>query len=297
MKKIALFIVLALLLSGSVSANASPVSTGTYRHEQNKIYKNETKQIKKLFEVHNAFANRHDLQALKPLYYDNYINNDGFDKETYFKTVEETWEECKDLTYTYKIQSIEVNGIHATVRVSEKALGTVYDKVDNTPLSGEIHSVSSGIYHLIKINGKWLISGETMLTDESALLYGEARFMSIDLQAPDQVASGESYTTTVTVDADEDTVIIGSIEHDPVVYPSKVPNGPLRTMPKTNVLERFIKANSDNLNEYTVASLAISKAKADKFGGKQVYVAGLACLMKRINVVPKNNFIKREDKI
>ena len=41
------------------------------------------------------------------------------------------------------------------------------------------------------------------------------------------------------VDADENTVIIGSIEHDPVVYPSSIPKGPLRTVPKTNVLECF----------------------------------------------------------
>ena len=104
------------------------------------------------------------------------------------------------------------------------------------------------------------------------------------------------------MDADENTVIIGSIEHDPVVYPSTTPKGPLRTVPKTNVLERIMKANTDNLNEYTVTSLAISKSKTDKYNNTKIYMAGLACLMKRINVVPKNNFIilkedKPEDKI
>jgi hypothetical protein len=135
-----------------------------------------------------------------------------------------------------------------------------------------------------------------MLSDESALLYGDARFMNIELIAPAQVGSGETYTTIVTADADENTVIVGSLEHDPVVYPSGVPNGPLRTMQKTHILERFIKANTDNINEYAVASLAISKSTSNKFGGTKVYMAGVACLMKRVNVIPKNNFAKLEDK-
>ena len=304
MKKIILFLLLALSMTccGNLSVQASLVSSGQYRHEQNKVYKNEIKQIKKLLEVHNTFANKHDLHGLKLLYSDNFINNDGFNKETYFKTVEETWEECKDLTYKTKIQSIDIIGENAYVSVEEDAVGTVFDKIEDSSVAGEIHGKSTGIYHLKKLNGNWLIAGETMISDESSLLYGDARFMDIELIAPLQVGSGESYTTTVKVNADEDTVIIGSIEHDPVVYPSSVPKGPLRTVPKTKVLERIMKANTDNLNEYTVTSLAISKSKTDKYNNTRIYMAGLACLMKRINVVPKNNFIilkenKPEDKI
>lgn len=305
MKRIVLLLAISLLMSGAVnvSAQASLVSSGQYRHEQSKIYKKEFKQIKKLFSVHNTFANKHDMQGLKPLYADNYMNNDGFNKEVYFKTVEETWQECKNITYTTKIIDADISGDNAYVTVEESAIGTVFDKLEDTSVAGEIHAKSTGIYHLKKLNGNWLIAGETMLTDESSLLYGDARFMDIELIAPLQVGAGESYTTTVKVDADENTVIIGSIEHDPVVYPSTVPKGPLRTVPKTNVLERIMKANTDNINEYTVTSLAISKSKTDKFNNTKIYMAGLACLMKRINVVPSNNFIdlnedeKSEDKI
>jgi hypothetical protein len=304
MKRIVLFLALVLFTtcSGNLSAQASLVSSGQYRHEQNRVYKNEVKLIKKLMAVHNTFANKHDLQGLKPLYADSYMNNDGFNKEAYFKTIEETWEECKDLTYKTKILSIDLIGENAYVSVEEDAVGTVFDKLDDASVAGEIHGKSTGIYHLKKLNGSWLIAGETMISDESSLLYGDARFMDIELIAPLQVGAGESYTTTVKVDADENTVIIGSIEHDPVVYPSSIPKGPLRTVPKTNVLERIMKANTDNLNEYTVTSLAISKSKTDKYNNTKIYMAGLACLMKRINVVPKNNFIilkeeKPEDKI
>lgn len=297
MKKTLLFIILALfaITCTDIQAQASLVSTGSYRSEQNKINKAETKQIKQLFKVHEQFANKHDITGLKSLYSDNYINSDGFNLDAYFKSVEETWEQCKDLTYSSKITSVEVSGNNADVSVEESAIGTIYDKVDRLSITGEIHAKSTSIYHLEKKWGKWFIKGETMLTDESALLYGDARFMNIELVAPSQVGSGETYTTTVTADADDNTVIVGSLEHDPVVYPGKTPNGPLRTMTKTHILERFIKANTDNINEYAVASLAISKSATDKFGGTKVYMAGVACLMKRINVIPKNNFVKLEE--
>ncbi|MDY6311012.1 MAG: hypothetical protein SPL73_02690 [Cyanobacteriota bacterium] len=297
MKKLLLIVIAIMLGVGFVSSDtyAAPITSGSYRHEQNKIARGEVKQIKKLFELHSAFANKHDIAGLKGLYDDNYINSDGFDKKSYFKTVEETWEECKDLIYATHILSITLNGNYADVSVEERALGTTFDKVDSLAVAGEIHAVSTSIYHLVRKNGKWLISGETMQSDKSYLLYGDARFMNIDLSAPNQVAAGETYTITVSADADEDTVIIGSIEHDPVTYPSVTPNAPLRTMPSSNVLERFIKANNDNINEYAVASLAISKSQTDKFDNFRVYMAGLACIMQRVNVVPKNNFIKYED--
>lgn len=298
MKKILLFFTLVLftLNCSCCDVSASLVSTGSYRHEQNKINKSESKQIKQLFKLHSQHANQHDINSLKALYADEYINSDGFDKETYIKSVEETWAECKDLTYKVKILSIDVNGNNASVSVEESAVGTIYDEIETYSVSGEIHAKSKSIYHLTKVGGKWLISGENMLSDESSLLYGDARFMNIELIVPNQVASGEIYTAIVKTDADENMVIVGSLEHDPVVYPSKVPEGPLRTMPKTNILERYIKANSENLNEYAVASLAISKSETLSDESTKIYMAGIACIMKRVNVVPKNNFINTEDK-
>lgn len=193
MRKIILLLALSLLAVNFINtdAQASLVSSGKYRQEQNKVNKAEAKQIKELFKVHETFANGHDIAGLKTLYADNYVNSDGMKKDIYFKTVEETWEECKDLTYTSKILSIDISGKNATVSMEEGATGTVYDKADTIAVSGEIHAKSTSIYHLVKVNGKWLISGETMLSDESALLYGDARFMNIELLAPNQVSSGE----------------------------------------------------------------------------------------------------------
>lgn len=298
MKKIitiiaALFLVLSLT---GVSCEASLVSNRKYRAEQRQENKQNIKQIKALFEVHDKYSNAHDIDGLGLLYSDNYINSDGFKKDIYFKSIEETWKTCKDISYTTKIIAIDVNGDYANVKVEETASGTIVEKlVVPVPIAGEIHSKSEGIYHLIKINGKWYISGETALSDESSLLYGDARFMNIELQTPTVVSAGETYSVLLKVDADEDTFILGSIDHDPVTYPANTPKSQLRSLGVSQTLERFIKANTDNINEYAVASMAISKIKKFAPENVRVYMSGLACVMKRVNVIPKNNYVKLED--
>lgn len=297
MKKIIFTLLITSLLVPQVllTSEASLISDRSYRIEQRKIEKENIKQIKELLYKHNKYANAHDIKNLSPLYSDKYINNDGFNKEVYFKSIETTWEACKDITYSTKILLIDVDGDYANVQVEETANGTLVETIDSTPILGEIHSVSTGIYHLEKINDKWYITSETALTDDSSLLYGDARFMNIELQAPTLVSSGDTYTSTLKVDADSNTFIIGAIDHDLVVYPTKPPKSELRALPQSQTLERLITANKQNLNEYTIASLAISKVKKVSNDNIQIYMAGLACIMKRINVVPKNNYIKLED--
>lgn len=297
MKKIILTLLfISILLPFSAdTANAAIVSDRSFRAEQRQINKENIREIKELFRLHTQYANTHDVKGLEPLYADNYINNDGFNKEVYFKSIKSTWESCQDLTYTTNILSININGDNASVNVEETANGTIKETIDSVPVSGEIHSISKSIYQLVKINNKWYISGETALTDESSLLYGDARFMNIEIQSPQQVAAGENYTVTLKVDADKDTFIVGSIDRDPVVFPTKAPKSELRAMPQSQILERIIRANTDNINEYAVASMAISKVKNKGQSNFSIYMSGLACVMKRINVIPKNNHIKLED--
>ncbi len=298
MKKIIISLLLASFIVPSVSlrTEASLISDRNYRHELKREQKQDIASIKKLFKEHNYYANKHDLKNLEPLYADNYINNDGFDKKAYFKSVESTWESCSDLTYTTKILSIDINGDNANVDVLETASGTVTERIADVPLAGEIHSTAKGIYHMSKINDNWYISGETGQDEESSLLYGDARFMNIELQAPNIVAAGENYTVSLKVDADKETFIIGSIDQDPVTYPTTTPENKMRALNSQNqTLERIISANTDNINEYAVASIAISKVQNLSDENFRIYMAGLACIMKRINVIPKNNFIKVED--
>lgn len=296
MRKIIFILLLTVLMAIQVpQAQASLISDSSYRSVQAREVKQDVKKIKHLFKIHNDYANKHDIKALSELYSDKYINNDGFDKTVYFKSIEATWKACEDISYSTKIQSISVNGDYAEVEVVETAAGTVTENYEFMQIAGEIHSKSKGIYHLERSGDNWYISGETSLSDESSLLYGDARFMNIELQVPTQVESGENYTASVKVDADEKMFILGSIDHDPIVYPPKIPQNNLRALPKSQVLERVIKSNTDNLNEYAVVSLVMSNVKQTGVENLRAYVAGLACIMKRINVIPQNNFINLEE--
>ena len=105
-----------------------------------------------------------------------------------------------------------------------------------------------------------------------------------------------TYGDVEKVDADKNTFIIGAIDKDPVTYPASVPKSELRALNKEQTLERILTANTDNINEYAVASLAISKVEhGENTNSYRIYMSGLACVMKRINVIPKNNFIKIEE--
>ncbi len=297
MKKFIFTIILTTLILPitEIKTEASFISDRSYRLEQKREQRNDIKEIKKLFKLHDKYANAHDIQALKPFYTDDYINNDGFDKAAFFKTVDSTWQACDDLTYDTKIISIELNGDNASVNVEETASGTLFETIESVPVAGEIHSKAIGIYHLIKINGNWYISGDTTISDESTLLYGDARFMNIELNSPSQVSAGGTYTASLQVDMDENMLVIGSIDNDTIKYPPSTPKTELRAIGQSQTLERLIKANTDNLNEYAVASLVISRVENLNDDRYRIYMAGLACIMKRVNVVPKNNFIEIEE--
>jgi hypothetical protein len=165
MKKIILALLFVSLLAPftTVNAEASIISDRAYRAEVRREQKQDIKLIKELFKTHKEFANKHNSEGLKPLYADNYINNDGFNKTTYFKSVDSTWETCKDLTYDTKILSIDITGENASVEVLETASGTISEMLEAVEVAGEIHSRAEVIYHLIKINGKIYYKHSDML--------------------------------------------------------------------------------------------------------------------------------------
>ena len=58
-------------------------------------------------------------------------------------------------------------------------------------------------------------------------------------------------------------------------------------------------ANTDNVNEYNIASVGITRAEfpdEDNPRNIRIYMSGIAFVVTRVNVVPANNFIKLEEK-
>ena len=110
MKKISVLLILALLICAAVQ---TPSQAGFFAEqkakiEQNRIYKSTYNDIKNVIEQQNIYANKYDLKGLSNLYADDFVNSDGFNKDIYFKLIEETWKTYPDISYITDIKNIEL---------------------------------------------------------------------------------------------------------------------------------------------------------------------------------------------
>lgn len=297
MKKLSVLLFAALLLTATVQPNcqAGIISSQKARIEQNRINKSNLNAIKNVINQQIVFTNKYDLEGLKTLYSENFVNSDGFTKGDYFKLIKETWDIYPDIVYFTDIKNINFNDNYASVLVQESAIATSKEHLGDFTAIGELYSTSKCIYYLEKQGQKWLISSEKILEETSSLKYGDARYINMELFAPNQTGAGKTYTATLKVDSPKDTVVVASINKENIVYPQVKTDEAFRKMPDDNILERYFTSNTLNVNEYAVASVGITRAEnysADKI---RVYMGGLAFIMTRVNVVPENKYVKFEE--
>ena len=81
-------------------------------------------------------------------------------------------------------------------------------------------------------------------------------------------------------------IAIASIASDKVEYPQKQAKEVYRKFPEDNILERIFVSNSDNVNEYVVASIGLTRADVEDFNIK-LSLTGFGYKIVRVNVVPK----------
>ena len=296
MKKISVLIFSALLLASICPVQAGIVATQKAKIEQNRIYKINYNDIKAVINQQTVYTNKYDLDGLSSLYAKDFTNSDGFNKEVYFKLIKETWETYPDIIYKTHINNIEFSDNYATVVVDETAIATSKETVGELSVIGELYSTSKCVYFLEKQGTKWVISSEKILDETSTLKYGNARYSKIELSAPKQIGANQDYTATLKVTAPKDSAVIASISKGNIVYPQTKAEDAFRRLTGDNILERVFHSNSENVNEYTVASVGITRAEPTYTPDEvRVYMGGLAFIMTRVNVVPKNKFVKIED--
>lgn len=274
---------------------ASPIADYKLRIENNKIEKNAIKEIKALFDLQTQYTNEYNLKKLASLYADNYVDNDGYSKKVYFKLIQETWDSYPDITYKTEIKNIKLNGDYAVVETLETAVATDDEDSDIISAHGELNSTATCVYYLKRINQKWVISAEQVLEEQSTLKYGDARFVKMELNAPSLIGAGEEYTAELRVDLPKDQIVIASINKERIVQPVQKDEEVFKQLPEDQILERVFVSNTDNINEYAVASVGITKSEKVSDETMKVYMNGLAFIITRVNVVPKNNFVKIED--
>lgn len=297
-KKLSVLLITALLFSvaASLPSQAGILAVQKAKIEQNRIKKSTYNDIKNVIDQQSVFTNKYDLKGLSSLYANDFVNSDGFNKDVYFKLIDETWKTYPDITYKTEIKNIEFSDNYATVFTYETAVATSQEEIGDLTAIGELYSISQCVYYLEKQGTKWLINSEKIIEETSTLKYGDARYINIELNAPKQIGANKDYTTTLKVDAPKDSVVIASINKENIVYPQTKSDDAFRKMPDDNILERVFLSNKDNVNEYAVASIGITRAENYTDNQIRVYMGGLAFIMTRINVIPENKFIKLEDK-
>lgn len=260
--------------------------------KQDSCITNPFEEVKRTMYMHLKYANTYNLEGLKSLYADEYINADGLNKEIYFDLIKKTWENYPDIKYKIDIKNIQIDGDSAVVQVYENAIATTLAKSGIIDEKGLLESASDSAYYLEKRNNKWLITSDHILTEKTFLRYGNAITVNIDLIAPNQIPAGTYYTSSLKLNTPKDSLVIASIGKENITYPQTIAEEVFRKLPENGILERMFKSNNDNINEYAVASFGITKAEISKGMEIKVYVTGLGFIMSRVNVIPKNNFIK-----
>ncbi len=258
-----------------------------YAAEENSfIYKlhllNDTRQIRSLLNSQVWYANRTNFNKFIATYDKNYVSGDGFNLETYSKLVKETWDLYGRIQYDIKINDIDIKEDSAVVNVTE----TSYAEVPvSEKMDGELKSASKSIYYLKKIDGKWKVTSDSVLTEDTSLLYGEAMDLDIKLTAPKEIPANTEYTASLEFIPPKDSIAIASIAMDKVEYPQKQAKEVFRKLPEDNILERLFVSNSDNVNEYIIASIGLTRADITDLSIK-LSLTGFGYQITRVNVTP-----------
>lgn len=299
MKKILLIVLAILIFTPKCYAESETIAILTKKGFFDKTPVSTTRpydEVKKLLSDHLKYSNAYDFDKLKSLYADNYVSADGFSKDIYFDLIKKTWAGYPDIKYKAEVTDIELFDNAAIAEIYEEALATTGAKSDIVTKKGLLKSTSGSIYYLENIGGKWQIVSDHITFEKTSLSYGDARLLNVDLVSPNQIAANTGYTASLNIcNIPKDTLIIASVGKENTTYPQKEAEEVFRKFPDSGVLERVFTSNGENVNEYTVASYGLTKAQIEKGSEIKIYITGLGFAMSRVNVIPKNNFIKVEN--
>lgn len=256
------------------------------------LFNNDTREVKSLLNSQVRYANRNNFKKFINTYDKNYVNSDGFNLETYSDIVKDVWQSYDKIKYGIKIKNIEIKDDCAIVSLDETSSAIIPDK----NMNGVLRSEADSVYHLKKVDGKWKVTYDAVNSENTSMLYGDARDLNIKLTAPHEIEAGVEYTASLEFTPPENSIAIASIASDKVEYPQKQAKEVFRKLPDDNILERLFISNTDNVNEYIIASIGITKADINDLSIK-LSLTGYGYQITRVNVKQKtvNEGIKKAD--
>ena len=244
--------------------------------------------VVKFFQEHVYYANQNDLTNFLKLYAPEYISNDGFNIESTNELFTDLWKQYNGIKYKNKVNSVAFFGNTAVVNVSELASAAISG--DNK--KGELKSCVDVIYYLEKKGNSWIITAENVISEEILISWGDAKSVAMYLEAPQLVGAGEEYSAKLFIAPPSGIFAIGSISSEIVSYPQKPQKDVFKKFAQDYSLERILMANTKNTNEYVVASIGYTRPSMTQTSNLNMNLSGYACLIRRVNVVPKNKYIE-----
>ena len=118
---------------------------------RNKLQKSPEAQINSFIKKYNHYSEKNNFKKLKEMYCDDFVNNDGFDKDTIFKMMEMASGAYKNTKYTTEIEKIKINGKYAIVKAHEKATAETDNLTDKISDTGYVVSEIDYVDYLVTI--------------------------------------------------------------------------------------------------------------------------------------------------
>ena len=245
-------------------------------------FHNDIRCVKSVLNSQVKYANQENFSKFISTYDKDYKNYDGFNLDTYSKLVQEIWKNYNKIKYGIQIKDIAISGDTAVVKLVETSSA---DIPSIHAVSGILKSEANSTYYLKKTNGKWKVISDKVDSETTSMLYGEAKDLNIKLTAPNEIPKNTEYTAALEFTVPENTLAIASISNDKIEYPQKEPQEVFRKMPDDNLLERFFTSNSENKNEYVIASIGLTRADIKDLSIK-ISLTGFGYHIVRVNVTP-----------
>lgn len=243
----------------------------------------EVRAVEKLLKSQIKYANQNNFEKFIKTYDSKYINADGFNLDIYSKLVKDIWSTYDNIEYKILIKDIDIAENKATVKLIETSQA---DISMSEAYDGYLKSTADSIYKLEKNNGKWKVVSDCVVDETTTLLYGNAKNLDIKLSVPTNIEANQDYIATLEFIPPKDTIAIASLASDIVEYPQKQTKEVFRPLPEDNILERFFTSNTQNANEYVVASIGLTKTEVCDLSLK-LNLTGFGYAIRRVNVTPQ----------
>lgn len=263
----------------STPAAASEPDTKSELEPDKDKYKVEHQEIESLLGDIETQWNAHNLDAVMNFYHDDYVNNDGLDKNAVKELTKDFWKTYPDAKSKSKTKQVRVEGKFSTVESRDSAVGSTAREMPGIGTKGVLSSISEGQLYLRKFGKDWKIVGDRIDYEKVRVAFGTATDLATSFIAPEQVKSGQEYSARLKVDLPKDLIAVGSITSEPLKYPQPPHQDQWRPI-ENQILERIIHANTSNHNELLMATIGITDRTRSN-------LKGLTYLTRRLNVVPE----------